>query len=265
MITGKNRASRPHGTAGPSHRGFSLLELLVVVAILVVLLSILLPALMRARESSMKAMGLSNVRSLAQIITIRMDRNEGQMPTFQPGEMHRMPFTEIYVLGDNHWQMPFAWPTAMRITEDEVDTRKVFTSPGVPVDARESTPTYILSYAMSSSFIGSPELWGDNEISQERAERLRRGQFAHAVAHPSEKAFLWDAHFGWMSRGERPDFFAPAPDLKKPVAAFDGSAAIRNERRANAPARCWDEVQRRIISSESRYHNTKDGIRGRDW
>ncbi|HET6247900.1 MAG TPA: prepilin-type N-terminal cleavage/methylation domain-containing protein [Tepidisphaeraceae bacterium] len=48
----------------PSHRGFTLIEILVVITIVVVLLALLLPVVSAARENARRASCLSNVRQL---------------------------------------------------------------------------------------------------------------------------------------------------------------------------------------------------------
>ena len=64
MIEMQTRQPLPPGTRPRGARGFTIIELLVVVAILGVLLGILLPVLGRAREAARRTQCLSNVRQL---------------------------------------------------------------------------------------------------------------------------------------------------------------------------------------------------------
>jgi prepilin-type N-terminal cleavage/methylation domain-containing protein/prepilin-type processing-associated H-X9-DG protein len=59
------------------HNGFTLLELLIVIAILGLLVSILLPSLSRAKELARKAVCASNIRHLATSNHLYAEDNEG--------------------------------------------------------------------------------------------------------------------------------------------------------------------------------------------
>jgi prepilin-type N-terminal cleavage/methylation domain-containing protein len=63
-----------------SRRGFTLVELLVVIGIIAVLISILLPALTRAREAANRTACLSNLRSIGQMFFLYAQDNKRQIP-----------------------------------------------------------------------------------------------------------------------------------------------------------------------------------------
>ncbi len=62
------------------HKKFSLIELLVVVAIIAILASLLLPSLKKAREKSKSAVCKSNLHQLGLGVSMYADDNEGRIP-----------------------------------------------------------------------------------------------------------------------------------------------------------------------------------------
>ncbi len=62
------------------NQAFTLVELLVVIGIIALLISILLPALNRARASANNVKCLSNLRSIGQAIVIYTTQNKGTLP-----------------------------------------------------------------------------------------------------------------------------------------------------------------------------------------
>jgi prepilin-type N-terminal cleavage/methylation domain-containing protein/prepilin-type processing-associated H-X9-DG protein len=77
-------------------RGFTLIELIVVIAIIAILAAMLLPAIQKAKEKSRRAVCLSNLRQLGSALSIYANENEGWLP-MHPG-----------AVGPWLWDLPIA-------------------------------------------------------------------------------------------------------------------------------------------------------------
>src|SRR5437763_1987719 len=79
-ISGATQMATSPTSDRASLRGFTLVELLVVIGIIAVLISILLPTLSKARESANRVACLSNLRSIHQMLVIYANQNKDQIP-----------------------------------------------------------------------------------------------------------------------------------------------------------------------------------------
>lgn len=106
-LAGKDSSNRTVPAA------FSLVELLVVIAILGVLISLLLPAVQAARESSRRIQCVNNLRQLA-LASLNFESSRGHLPpsaTFNPGE--KIHDGVPYEVADHQVEKAFSWAVVL--------------------------------------------------------------------------------------------------------------------------------------------------------
>jgi prepilin-type N-terminal cleavage/methylation domain-containing protein/prepilin-type processing-associated H-X9-DG protein len=79
------RTSASSARRSARRAGFTLVELLVVIGIIALLISILMPALSKARKQALNANCMSNLRSIGQALQIYAAENKGKMPAHKGG------------------------------------------------------------------------------------------------------------------------------------------------------------------------------------
>jgi prepilin-type N-terminal cleavage/methylation domain-containing protein len=76
-------------------RAFTLIEMIVVVAIIVVLAALILPAMRHARHTAKTTMCLSNVRQIGVILNAYLVTSQGVMPALHNRESKAIPLPAI--------------------------------------------------------------------------------------------------------------------------------------------------------------------------
>jgi prepilin-type N-terminal cleavage/methylation domain-containing protein len=154
--------ARPRSTA--KSRGFTLVELLVVIGIIALLVAILLPALNKARQQGNWATCLSNLKQIGNALQLYAQENRGYYPRAASGSNGPMPDDYIFWQEqpppgrnpDDSALCPYLnakgdkFKTVMRCPSDLYGDRRV--KPG-----REAYGAFRYSYSMNQWWVADPQ------------------------------------------------------------------------------------------------------------
>src|SRR3954467_5084543 len=95
-ITSVSRSTRSRAAGA---RGFTLVELLVVIGIIALLVAILMPALSRARQQAIQTQCLSNLRQVGMFVQMYANENKDRVPIGYNGNQGWNGYT-VYEAGN---------------------------------------------------------------------------------------------------------------------------------------------------------------------
>ena len=153
------RVSRVRRVLGRS-AGFTLVELLVVIGIIALLISILLPALNKARPQGQMIKCLSNIRSMQMAVTMYANENKQYVPAVNWGNEStvngKVQAGWLYKTGG-------PWPINPKLTKKDVElgvlfpylqTPDIYRCPGHSPDLVRGATDTVTSYLMNGAMNG---------------------------------------------------------------------------------------------------------------
>jgi prepilin-type N-terminal cleavage/methylation domain-containing protein/prepilin-type processing-associated H-X9-DG protein len=153
-----------------SKRGFTLVELLVVIAIIAVLVSILLPALGKARATARSVQCLSNMRTLGQVMVSFANDHGGRYPG--GGSTTGGSLSWHYMLNETYFKGQNAVPRLiLELSGGRSNEVKITCPEAIFVSAS----TFWRIYAINNMAVGGPN-WAPNPP---------QGIYGKAVDNPS--------------------------------------------------------------------------------
>jgi len=237
----------------PDPCGFTVIETILVVALVGVLLALLLPSLAGVRREARRLGSMSNVRSHVQVFTA-YNLDYAEMFPYQTDPkatftVFRHPFEEVSV------EMPYFgafsvwhWDLLHGYYNGDPD---VFDSPNDPDGDKLFT-----DYWYSHSFIAHPEFWN----AETRIGPTQWRPTTHAdVLFPSSKAILYDTENPYGAESKR------SSQRRVEIGYVDGSTRLTQFEHISAPYPTGDgDWPGSWFGFGIRLMHTIDGVRGRD-
>jgi type II secretory pathway pseudopilin PulG len=180
----------PHPHRPVRHRGFTLVEALVVIALVLATLGLLAGPISRSRQNARQAVTASNMRSLAIMQFAHADQHKGEFATiFSPQYRNVASGLEVVEVRGlslrGGWFENALWSWLVAAPDA---TAGVLLAPGNPRrNTNEAEPRADTDYALTNTLFATPEYW---DKRTQRGPEQWRSQRADSFAFPSDKGFL---------------------------------------------------------------------------
>ncbi|MCG8449842.1 MAG: DUF1559 domain-containing protein [Pirellulales bacterium] len=164
--------------------GFSLAELLVVIAVVGVLTSLLLPAVQAAREAARRVQCTNNIRQIA-IATQNYESNHGSLPpsaTLDPREeiFHRNNTEIAYPVADHQNDNSYSWAAALLPYLEQQNLYQRFDFSRSVFDQESDAQAQFVSSYLCPSDEALHRYFVDEELTQ--GKRFAKGNYAAYVS-----------------------------------------------------------------------------------
>ncbi len=241
-------------------RGFTLVEMLVVISIVAILIAILLPVLAYARQSAKATVTRSNIRQTATAISMYADahrstfpwrRESDPIPLDVPGPDGDARFTVIVP----YFNLFLYWHGMMHRVTPWPEHYRSWLAAGVrtgdvPWYQSDSDTHQQPSFELSQSFLARPDVWQADAIE---SDDLYRPVRVSDIAAPAAKVMMI------TKRSALPPL--RSDDDPKTIMAF-ADTSVRDLRVEDATpplAPAWKTTDLQPL------HDTPDGVRGVDY
>ena len=229
---------------GIRRRGFTIVEVIVAISVVVILLAIALPALRGARTSAIETAVLAHQRNSGSVLRAYMTEHNEVFPNFGVPGTNSAPLNdeqgEHFI--DWWWAQPYCW--GLFLQQQGYDAGVSQTGPERGYDPGVSSLD-VLTYVA----FAEPRFWrrgAPQNIADHRAQRW------HTIAHPSLKVIL--RRYG-VSQGDE----SPEDRARFMLWFADGHSAVRRGGDLRRPVhlRPWGPGGWPGLTTE-------DGLLGRD-
>jgi len=256
-------------------RGFTLIELMVVIGVIGILISLALPALAGARQTARQTQALANLRSVGQSFQIYADQNKSYpyrargvkpdgAPPIMPGGGDLLMTAwwpqGAWLATSDHFAQAWVWPGIVKPVKDWPEEFRTWISPGrtTNIDAlsEQAEIRDLISVLYAHTFVARPELF---RAGAQADDKLLGAVRPDEVMFPANKVMLWDQHVAYIARQPKRlnEWFYEA---LTPMAFADGHADVKDPGKATAGV---PNAMR--FGTSSPINSTPDGVRGRDY